>query len=438
LEVTTSIREEDGKTAVTVELTPEEVNEHVKDFFKQLAKTRIPGFRPGKAPRKILEQNFGGHDVVFSEIATDMINDVAPRAVDSADVLFITDPDFEEADPIVEGEPFTFTLYGKVKPQVELLTYDPVEIKMPPEEATDAEVDAQLESLRNYYYSFETVDEAAEMGNYVMVDVTCTKEDGNPVEGLYNSNRLIELGQGLMPPEFDEQLVGAKAGDEKEFDFTVADQEEYEQFGEGTISAKVEVKEVRTKVIPELDEAFCEKIGVESIEDLKKQMRDAINQQKKESLPNLKESRCVEELARRVHGEAPQSYLNFSREDLLRDFMNQLQQQGTTLDKYLIGNGITSEQFKADVEQQSKEVAEQSLALDALFRERGMELTEEDIAKEFEVVDNPAEVRKQWEEAGRMSVLREALRRQKATEWLVETAIVTIDDGSEEEDGADA
>ena len=436
MEVTTSIREEDGKTQVTVTLAPEEVKKHVDDFFKQLAKTRIPGFRPGKAPRKVLEQNFGGHQVVFDEIATDMINDVAPRAVDSADVLFITDPDFDEADPIVEGEPFTFTLYGKVKPQVELLTYEPVEIKMPPEEATEAEIDAQVESLRNYYYSFETVDEPAEMGNYVMADITCLKADDKPVEGLYNSNRLVELGQGLMPPEFDEQMVGAKAGETKEFVFTVADQEEYGQFGEGDIKATVEVKEVRVKVIPEFDEAFCEKIGVESIEDLRKQMEDAINQQKKESLPTLKENRCVAELARRVHGEIPQSYLNFSCEDLLRDFMNQLQQQGTTLDKYLISNNISSDQFKADVEEQSKEIAEQSLALDALFRERGMELTEEDIAKEFEVVDNPEEVRKQWEEAGRMSVLREALRRQKATEWLVETAVVTIDEGIEEADEA--
>ena len=87
LEVTTSIREEDGKTAVTVELAPEEVQKHVKDFFKELAKTRIPGFRPGKAPRKILEQNFGGHDAVFSEIATDMINDVAPKDRDIAMVF---------------------------------------------------------------------------------------------------------------------------------------------------------------------------------------------------------------------------------------------------------------------------------------------------------------------------------------------------------------
>ena len=438
MEVTTSIREEDGKTAVTVELAPEEVQKHVKDFFKELAKTRIPGFRPGKAPRKILEQNFGGHDAVFSEIATDMINDVAPKAVDSVDVLFIADPDFEEADPIVEGEPFTFTLFGKVKPQVELLSYEPVEIKMPPEKATDAEIDAQVESLRSYYYSFETVDAPAEMGNYVMADITCNKEGGSPVEGLYNSNRLIELGQGIMPPEFDEKLVGAKAGDTKEFEFTVADQEEYGQFGEGTISAKVEVKEVRTKVVPELDDAFCEKIGVDSIEDLRKQMRDAINQQKKEKLPGLKENRCVTELARRIHGEVPQSYLNFTREDLLRDFMGQLQQQGTTLDKYLMTNNISADQFKEDVGQQSKEMAEQSLALDALFAALGLEIADEDIDAEFAVVDDPAAVRKQWEEAGRMSTLREAIRRQKATEWLVETAIVTIEDDEEDEDADEA
>ena len=434
MDVTTSIREDDGKTQVTVTLTPEEVQEHINAFFKDLRKARIPGFRPGKAPRKVLEQQFGGHDAVFDEIATDLINDVAPDAVDGADVLFITDPEFEDAEPLVEGEPFTFTLYGKVKPEVELLSYDPVEIKMPPEEATEAEINAQLESLRNYYYSFETLeDAAAEQGNYVMAEITCTKENETHVQGLNKSSRLIELGGGTMPPEFEEQLIGAKGGETKEFEFTVADQETYATFGEGTIKAEVEVKEVREKVVPELDEAFCEKVGVESIDELRKQLEDAINQQKKEQLPDLKERRCVEELTRRVHGEVPQSYINFSREDLLRDFFGQLQRQNTSLDQFLIQNNISSEQFKEDVEEEAKEIAEQSLALDALFREKGWELTDEDIDKEFQVVENPEETRKQWEESGRMAVLREACRRSKATQWLVETAIVQIEDDADED-----
>ena len=150
---------EDGKVQITVTVPAQTVKQHIDRHFKDLGRARIPGFRPGKAPRKILEQNFGGHEAVYGEITTDMINEIAPVAVDSQDVLFIANPDFDETGIVADGEDFTFTLSGKVKPEVELLSFDPVQIKMPAEEATAEEIDAQVEALRTYYYSFETIED---------------------------------------------------------------------------------------------------------------------------------------------------------------------------------------------------------------------------------------------------------------------------------------
>lgn len=168
MEVTTSTRE-DGKTQVTVTMTADEVKKHIDKAFKEFSKTRIPGFRAGKAPRKVIEQNFGGHDAVYAQITSDLINDVAPLAIDGQDIIFIGEPASDDNPFVADGEDYTFSLYGDVKPNVELDSYEPVEIKMPSEEATQEDVDIQLHALQDYYNDFETVDRAAKQGDFVMV-----------------------------------------------------------------------------------------------------------------------------------------------------------------------------------------------------------------------------------------------------------------------------
>lgn len=434
MEVTTSIREEDSKTQVTVVASAEEVQTYIDDQFKQMRKARIPGFRPGRAPRKVLEQNFGGHDAIFAEITTNVINGLAPKAVDGEDIIFIANPEFEETGDVVEGEPFTFTLYGKVKPEVELIVYDPVEIKMPPEGVTDEEIDAQIEQLASYYYNFEDVEgRAVEEGDFVSVDMACTVGD-EAVQGLNSEDRLIELGAGIMPESFEKEIIGMKTGDKKSFDFSIEGVSEYDYLEADAIHADVTLKAIRTKIAPEINDEFASTVGFESVAELRTKFEEAIAKQKEEQLPALKEQRCTEALAERVHGEVPQAYINYTRQDILRDFYNSLQRQGASFDQFLAQQHITAEDFQKDLEEEAKEVAAQTLALDALYKNLGLELTEEDIAKEFAVVEDPEATRAEWEEAGRMAEIREAVRRRKATEWLLETAVVTEDDGSEDEE----
>ncbi len=431
MDVKTTITQ-DGKTQITVTVPAATVKEHVNAHFKQLGRARIPGFRPGKAPRAILERNFGGHDAVFAEITTDMINEIAPVAVDSQDVLFIANPTFEETGNVVDGEDFTFVLAGEVKPTVELISFDPVEIKMPAEEATDEEIDAQLEALRTYYYSFETVeDRAVQAEDFVQLNMACTA-DGKAVQGLNSESRLVELGAGIIPAAMEEQIIGMSTGDSKSFDFSVEGDESFAYLGADAIHADVTVKEIRIKNVPELDDEFAAKLGADSMEALKTQLVEAINNQKAQQLPALKEQRCVTELAKRVHGDIPESYVTFTRQDILREFYMNLQQQGVTLDQFFAQQGITADEFNKDLDEEAKEVAAQTLALDAMFAHLDLEITDEDIDKEFAVVENPAEVRKSWEEKGRMSELREGIRRRKATEWLVENAVVTADEGDQD------
>lgn len=427
MEVTTSIREEDGKTQVAIELTEQEVKKHIDSFFKDLAKNRIPGFRPGKAPRKVLERNFGGHEAIYAEITSDMVNEVLPLALDSKDVIFIDDPKLvdEKIESVEDGKPYTFEVYGEVAPKLTLTSVEPVEIEMPPATATDEEIEAQLESLRDYYYEFEEVDRAAEEGDYVMMSIDA-KADGVAVDALNSPSRLVELGSDALPKELIDQVLGMKKDETKEFDFEVAeDDEQLADFKGKTIHAEVTVSKVQTKELPTLDEEFAKRIGFDTLEQTREEIANQINTQRERQLPELKERRCVEALAKRIEGEIPESYINYSRDEVLREFFNNLQSAGITFDQFLAQRGISADEFRADLDDEAKENAEQSLALDALFEARGMELTDADIDEQFQVVDDPAAARKSWEESGRMSLLREGIRRSKAAQWLIDNAIVT-------------
>lgn len=427
MEVTTSIREEDGKTQVAIELTEQEVKKHIDSFFKDLAKNRIPGFRPGKAPRKVLERNFGGHEAIYAEITSDMVNEVLPLALDSKDVIFIDDPKLvdEKIESVEDGKPYTFEVYGEVAPKLTLTSVEPVEIEMPPATATDEEVEAQLESLRDYYYEFEEVDRAAEEGDYVMMSIDA-KADGVAVDALNSPSRLVELGSDALPKELTDQVLGMKKDETKEFDFEVAeDDEQLADFKGKTIHAEVTVSKVQTKELPTLDEEFAKRIGFDTLEQTREEIANQINSQRERQLPELKERRCVEALAKRIEGEIPESYINYSRDEVLREFFNNLQSAGITFDQFLAQRGISADEFHADLDDEAKENAEQSLALDALFEARGMELIDADIDEQFQVVDDPAAARKSWEESGRMSLLREGIRRSKAAQWLIDNAIVT-------------
>ncbi len=427
MEVTTSIREEDGKTQVAIELTEQEVKKHIDSFFKDLAKNRIPGFRPGKAPRKVLERNFGGHEAIYAEITSDMVNEVLPLALDSKDVIFIDDPKLvdEKVESVEDGKPYTFEVYGEVAPKLTLTSVEPVEIEMPPATATDEEIEAQLESLRDYYYEFEEVDRAAEEGDYVMMSIDA-KADGVAVDALNSPSRLVELGSDALPKELTDQVLGMKKDETKEFDFEVVeDDEQLADFKGKTIHAEVTVSKVQTKELPTLDEEFAKRIGFDTLEQTREEIANQINTQRERQLPELKERRCVEALAKRIEGEIPESYINYSRDEVLREFFNNLQSAGITFDQFLAQRGISADEFRADLDDEAKENAEQSLALDALFEARGMELTDADIDEQFQVVDDPAAARKSWEESGRMSLLREGIRRSKAAQWLIDNAIVT-------------
>lgn len=431
VQVKDKAREDDGERqelVLTITASAEEVDASAKEFFGQIAQRDLKGFRKGKAPRAILEQSVGGHANAMGGVAETLINELAFAAIDGADVIFLEEPQFNVSEQLEEGQPFSFTVSGLVAPVMQLSSYEPVDIEMPPEEVTDDEVESQLRELQDYYHSFEEIedpDHKAEEGDYMMA-VVSVDNHGKVIAGLSRANRMIGLGAGTMPASFDEKIYGAKAKETLEFDFEAKDDQGTSAFGDGELHAVVEIKSFRRRILPAIDDELAAKVGCTSVEDMRKQLRHSIGTQKSNELPKLKVDRVIDALITRLEGEVPAYYVDFIRQDVGREFMQGLEKQGTNLQQWMLENSVNGDQMKEDVAAEALRRASIDCALEALFAKLGLEVTDADIDKMFEGDENPVETRSAWEKANRMADVRKMCRQSKATEWLVDTANVTV------------
>lgn len=440
MEITDQIREfgEDGKQELVLSMvaSPEDVDAACKGFFNELQKREYKGFRKGKAPRSVLEQAVGGHTSAMAGATEDLINKFAIPVIDQANVIFIDKPDFHVDDVLEEGKPFKFSVSGPVAPQVRLTSYEPVSIEMPPEDPTEPEIDAHLRELQDYYHSFEAIkdeDHVAEMGDYIMATITVTDANDKVVGGLAATSRMIGLGKGTMPPDFDSKVVGAKAGDILEFDFDATNPDGTSDFGDSQLHAVVDLRSFRREVLPPLDDELAAKVGCMDARDMRAQMKRNIGVQKTRELPKIKTDRAIDEIIKRIDGGVPQYYVDFIRQDVGREFMQGLEQQGTNLQQWMLQNSVEGDAMKEDIDREATRRAAIDCALEALFLEKNLAVTADDIDAMFEGDDGP-EMRAKWESANRMADVNKMARQTKATEWLTENANVTIVDPYAKED----
>ena len=179
-------------------------------------------------------------------------------------------------------------------------------------------------------------------------------------------------------------------------------------------------------VLPEVDDALASKVGCTDVADMRKQMTYTINEQKSRELPKLMVDRAIDALIERLDGEVPGYYVDFIRQDVGRELMQGLQQQGTNLQQWMLENSINGDDMKEDVAREAARRAAIDCALEALFVEKGMEVTDEDIAKMFVNEEDPEATLQQWKDANRMADIHKMCRHTKATEWLVDNADVTV------------
>lgn len=426
---------EGNRIKVTVTVEGATIAERMKKKYKEVANQyNIPGFRRGKAPRPVIDSALG-KDYVRALVTDDVISETMPLAMDEGTFYPVGKPELDQdADLVEDKTDYSYSFEIETKPAGSLTSYDPVEIEMPAEDVDDEQIEEEIDALREHYV--EIVDAPANTkvkeDKYVQMKVSATDDKGEEIASLKEDSIEYGIGSGVYPKEFDEQIIGLKKGDSKQFTIdTPAEATAATATVMGkttTITFDVEIQAVKKKKLPELtDEWVMTKIGLDNVEALRNELREEIASQKQNIFPRLKESRALQALADRFEGEVPDGIVEDAEANLMQDFFNQLQRSGLTLDMYLQQAGITSSQFRDDIKEQARDMTKQDLAIDAWAANAGIEATEEEIRKEFEEAGtgDPEALMEDWRRNGQMHLIRQGIIRQKAAKEIVDNAIVT-------------
>lgn len=425
---------------LTITVPAAEVDSAITRAYAKVAEeVRVPGFRKGKAPRPVVDR-FVGRERVLAQAQEALVEKSYPDAIDAEELRPIDQPDMGELSGLVEGEDYTYVTEVQVRPEFTLSKgADKIEIKVPPKEAVTSDVDAEIEKMRERVASLEPVeDRGVEEGDFVLISFKGLV-DGEAYDGNSVDKYLYEMGSGQMPKEFDEALLGARPGDERQSAFKIPDTSSNTEFVGKTATFDITVHEIKAKQLPALDDEFASNAGGhETMDELRAEIKAKLDEGRAFTHARETERQARVELAKLLEGEPPEAMVNVRRDNMIRDFFNNLERQGISMQDYVAGTGVDPERIQKDIEEEARERVRQDLALEALFRLKGMEVTDADLDAEVAEIaissdKSPEELRREWEAAGIIVALKEEVVHRKATEWLLGNVKIEI-----ETPGADA
>lgn len=420
---------EGNKVKLSVEVEAGEFEAAVTAAFKKIAKeVRIPGFRPGKAPRKVLETRLG--PLVGREQALqDALPEYYSAAVIEHDVDVIAPPEIDITGGHDAGD-VAFDAVVEVRPTVEVPGYGGISVTLERPTVDEDALDAQIDRMRELDSTLADVDRPAQEGDTVTIDVAGTL-DGEPQPGLTADDYSYTVGSGAITPEVDEHLIGASAGDTLSFDATHPDPEETRQ-----LHFEVQLKGVKEKVLPELtDEWASEASEFATLAELRASLTDRMLRVRKAQAQMALREKVGEALAALVTDELPDALIGQEMQDRLQDLALRLQAQGMQLEQYLAMTGADPETFSQELRDTATAGVKVDLALRAVADAEGIECTDDELTDEIEGVaarvgQTPDEVRERFERVGQISAVRSDIRKRKALEWLLERAEVLDPDGA--------
>ena len=421
---------EGNKVKVSVEVDETEFESAVDDAFRRIAReVRIPGFRPGKAPRRVLEAQLGT-GFAREEALRHALPEYYAQAVRENDVDVIAPPEIDITGGEEDG-PVVFDAVVEIRPEIAISGHDDLTVTIPSPLVSDEEVDAQVERLRQNFAELATVDRAAHDGDNVTIDIAGW-EDDEPVSGLTADDYLYEVGAGAVVAEIDDQLRGAKVGDILEFDAEHPDPD-----SEASLRIRIMVKEIKEKVLPEVDDEWANEASeFETVEALREDLR------KRSAMTRVIMAQMgLRNGAAQAAGDlvdaddVPEAMVSAEMEHRLQDLAMRLQAQGMDFDSYMAASGQDQEGMVAELRDAAVMATKADLALRGIAEAEGLDATEEDLDEELEklaerVEQTPAEVRLALEEGDQIPAVRSDLRKRKALDWLVEHVQIVDEDGT--------
>jgi trigger factor len=375
---------EGNQGVLTVEVEASEVDTALDHAFKKVVKqVNVPGFRKGKMPRKMFEQRFG-----VESLYQDALDILLPKAYgDAVEETGIEPVDRPEVDieKMEQGSNLIFTAKVTVKPEVKLGEYKGLEVEKTETEVTDEDVQNELTRLQEQQAELVVKEEGAvENGDTVNIDFEGFV-DGEPFEGGKAENYSLEIGSGSFIPGFEEQLVGEKAGTEKDVNVTFPEEYHAEDLAGKPAVFKVKIHDIKAKQLPELNDDFAKEAEgeAETLDALKTDIRKKLEESKKQEAENKTRETVIEKASDNAEIDIPESMVNTELDRMIQEFGQRLQMQGMNLDLYYQFSGTSEEALREQMKEDANKRVRTNLVLEAIVDAENIEVTEEEIDAEF-------------------------------------------------------
>ncbi len=418
---------ENNMAKLTIEVSAEELEKAIEDAFqKNKNKISIPGFRKGKAPRRMIEQMYG-KGVFYEDAANALIPDAYEKALEECTEDIVSSPKVDVVQ-LEAGKPFIFTAEVALKPEVTLGKYKDVEVAKADTEVTEDEVTAEIEREREKNSrTVEITDRAVKDGDIATIDFEGFVDDV-AFEGGKGENYPLTIGSHTFIPGFEEALIGAQVGKETEVNVTFPEDYQAPELAGKAAVFKCTVKKLQEKQLPELDEDFVEEVSEKSdtVEQYREEIRKKLADRKEAEAKDAKESAVIDAIIGDAKMDIPDAMLETQQRQMVQDYAQRLQSQGISMEQYMQFTGMTAAGLMEQIKPSALKRIQSRLVLEAVVAAEKIEASEEEFEEEVKTMAESYQmeadkVKELLGENGRKQVLEDICIR-KAVQFVVENA----------------
>lgn len=417
---------EKNMAKLTIEVSAEELDKAIESAYqKNKNKISIPGFRKGKAPRKMIEQMYG-KEVFYEDAANELIPESYEKALEECTEDIVSSPKIEVTQ-IEAGKPFIFTAEVALKPEVTLGKYKGVKVDRISVDVTDGEVDAAIAKEQESNARTITVeDRAVKDGDMTIIDFEGFV-DGVAFEGGKGENYPLTIGSGAFIPGFEEALIGAEIGKETDVNVTFPEDYQASELAGKAAVFKCTVKEIKEKELPALDDEFAAEVSeFDTMAEYREDVKKKLAEKKEADAKNAKEDAVIDAIIADAQMEIPDAMLETQQRQMVEEFAQRIQSQGISMEQYMQFTGMTAEALSEQVKPQALKRIQSRLVLEAVVAAEKMEASEEEFEEEVKTMAEAYQmetdkVKELLGENGKKQVMEDVCIK-KAVEFVVENA----------------
>lgn len=417
---------EKNMAKLTIEVAAEELEKAIEEAYrKERNRISVPGFRKGKAPRKLIEQMYG-KEVFYEEAANALISQAYEKELENCEESVVSQPRINVVQ-IEAGKPFIFTAEVALKPEVTLGKYKGVKVEAADLEVTEEEIDAEIGKERdNSARTVPVEGRPVQDGDMTVIDFEGFV-DGAAFEGGKGTDYPLTIGSGAFIPGFEEALIGAEIGEETDVNVTFPEDYQAAELAGKAAVFKCTVKEIKEKELPALDDEFAAEVSeFDTLAEYREDTKKKIGERKAEAAKSAKEEAVIDAIIEDAQMEIPDAMLETQQRQMVEDFAQRLQMQGLSMEQYMQFTGATPQMMLEQIKPQALRRIQSRLVLEAVAAAEKMEATEEEFEAEVAKMAEgykmePDKVKELLGEGGKKQVM-EDICVNKAVEFVVENA----------------